>query len=302
MPKSKPCIYKNKFPKFKKALYNIYMPIITNTTTISGRYRFIFIEDNIVLKKCLHSFPLSEEDLPNKEIAQKCLQTQMANDWYEEPELNYSAILLEKDCPVPSGCEVIPLRQFFWDSKTEDEQKKGLPSMLGGLAARAHGFLRLRETYRYCPKCGSLLQVDKTFTAKVCPTCGRQDFPRIEPAIIVLVRKGSQLLLAKSKTTHSSAYYSCIAGFVEHGETLEQCVEREVLEETGIHIQNIRYVGSQAWPYPDQLMLAFRADYKSGEIAIQEEEIEDATWFEESSLPPIPRPGSVAYNLIKGIF
>ena len=278
------------------------MPIIANTKNFSSAYNFIFIENELLLKKGEHRAVLSKEDLPDRFIIAKCLEGQAASDWYEEPPLSYSAMMLEKDCPIPSGCEAIPLRQFFWESKTKEEQQKGLPSYLGTLAARAHGFLRLRETYLYCPKCGTRLAVDPIYTAKTCPSCGRLDFPRIEPAVIVLVKKGNKILLAKSKTSHSSNFYGCIAGFIEHGESAEQCVEREVLEETGIKIKNIKYVGSQAWPFPDQLMLAFTADYASGEIVKQEEEIEDVAWFDKNNLPQIPKPGSVAYNLITGSF
>ena len=96
--------------------------------------------------------------------------------------------------------------------------------------------------------------------------------------------------------------FSCIAGFVELGESLEQCVAREVREETSLEIKNIKYVGSQSWPFPDQLMLAYTADYDAGEINVQEEELSEAKWFRRDNLPSIPKAGSVAYNLINGKF
>ena len=126
-------------------------------------------------------------------------------------------------------------------------------------------------------------------------------FPRIEPAVIVLVSRGDEILLVKNQN-RSKNFYSCVAGFVEMGESLEHAVEREVMEETGISIKNLRYVGSQSWTFPDQLMLAFTADYAGGEIKLQEEELSDGGWFNRSSLPEIPKPGSVAYNLIMGYF
>lgn len=104
-------------------------------------------------------------------------------------------------------------------------------------------------------------------------------------------------MLVKNKN-RTRDVYSCVAGFVEAGESAEQCVEREVMEETGIKIQNVRYIGSQSWPFPDQLMLAFRAEYLDGKIKVQEEELDDAAWFKKDSLPPLPFEGSVAYNLI----
>ena len=113
--------------------------------------------------------------------------------------------------------------------------------------------------------------------------------------------KADEILLAQHKN-RGDGMYSCIAGFVEMGETIENAVKREVLEETGITVKNIRYVGSQAWPFPDQLMLAFRAEYESGEITIQEDELSDAQWFKRQTLPKVPGPGSVAHNLINGEF
>ena len=109
------------------------------------------------------------------------------------------------------------------------------------------------------------------------------------------------MLLVKNKNRKYDTY-ACVSGFVELGETLEQAVKREVLEETGICIKNIRYTGSQSWPFPDQLMLAFLADYESGEIKIQESELDDAKWFSRDNLPEIPKRGSVAHNLIMGFF
>ncbi len=280
------------------------MPIISNENNFFCENHFIFLEDHILLQK--NDFRegkiLTTADLPSEDTLRRCLDSLIASDWFAEPEFNYSAMLLEHDTPLPANCESIPLREFFWRTKTLFEQQNAIPSNLSRKAARAYGFLRLREEYRFCPKCGTKLIVDNTFIAKVCPNCKRLDFPRIEPAIIVKVMRGNEMLLVKSKTAHSSAFFSCIAGFVEHGETLEQCVEREVLEETGITIQNIRYIGSQAWPFPDQLMVAFTAEYKSGEIKPQESEIEAANWFTMDNLPELPKPGSVAYNLIMNLW
>lgn len=278
------------------------MPIISNPSTFLCTKHFIFCGNDILLEEsAAQDTPLSLRSLPDAGTMQRCVELQVASDWYEEPDLDYSAMMLEKDAPLPAGCSCIPLRQFFWDTLAQDEQQCGGLSPLGGIAARAHGFLRLREQYRYCPQCGTLLQVHEHEAAKVCPKCGRMDFPRIEPAVIVLVHKGDEILLVKNKN-RSSNFFGCVSGFVEHGETLEQCAVREVQEETGITIQNVRYAGSQPWPFPDQLMIAFTADYKEGEIHMQESELDDAGWFRRDALPEIPRPGSVAYNLISGNF
>ena len=283
------------------------MPIISNSLECFGKYHLIFSGNELVVCGLeadaldSDSLMLTAENLPDISVLELCLSQQVASDWYTETGLDYTALMLETDSPLPPGCALIPLRHFFWVTKTLEERNRGEPSFIGGLAARAHGFLELRRSYRFCPECGRPLADDETFTARKCTGCGKLLFPRIETAIIVIVSRGDEVLLTKNRTRLTDIY-SCVAGFVEHGESLEQCVAREVLEETNISIKNIRYVGSQAWPFPDQLMLAFTADYESGEIKIQEEELSDAGWFKRSALPKIPRPGSVAYNLITGKF
>lgn len=241
--------------------------------------------------------PFDIKNLPTADDLIKFLENQIVSDWFSETQLDYTAFFLEKDASLPSDFFLISLRQFMWDSKTQSEKQNFLPSKISSLSCRAHSLLELRSTYRFCPSCGGKLIDDKFFTAKKCAICGRQLFPRLEPAIIVLVSKGNEILLVKNKN-RTRDVYSCVAGFVEAGESAEQCVEREVMEETGIKIQNVRYIGSQSWPFPDQLMLAFRAEYLDGKIKVQEEELDDAAWFKKDSLPPLPFEGSVAYNLI----
>lgn len=277
------------------------MSIVTNKTNFSGDKIFIFIEKDILISDKYCSNLLSEENLPDEEILNQCLKSNSIKDYYSETEFNYSAFMLKKDASIPNGCKRIPIRQFFWDTKNKAEQNEGKPSKLGNLAARAYGFLNLNEIYVYCPKCGTKMIADKKETAKECPNCGRKDFPHIEPAIIVLVKKGDEYLLVKNKN-RAYNFFGCVSGFIEHGESVEECVAREVKEETNIDITNIKYVGSQAWPFPDQLMLAFTADYKDGEIKLQEDELEDGGWFNKNNLPTIPNPGSVAHNLIMGYF
>lgn len=242
----------------------------------------------------------SEKDLPDEESVKKCFTEQIISDWYTETGLDYSAYMLENDTPVPACCDLISLKDFMWSCKNYSEKKKGLNSSLGGLAARAYGFLQLRQTYRFCPSCGEKMIDDSVETARRCPKCSKLLFPRIEPAIIVLVKKKNEFLLVKNKRS-KTGLWGCVAGFIEHGESAEQCVEREIMEETGLTVKNIKYVGSQPWPFPDQLMIAFTAEYKSGEIKIQEEELSDAKWFNKKNLPEIYGPGSVAYNLIAEI-
>ncbi|MBO5964508.1 MAG: NAD(+) diphosphatase, partial [Bacteroidaceae bacterium] len=130
-----------------------------------------------------------------------------------------------------------------------------------------------------------------------CPQCHNTIFPRIEPCIIVLVKRGNEILLAQH-SQRNTQYFSCLAGFIEAGESAEHAVRREIMEETGISVTNIRYFGSQSWPFPSQLMLGFTAEYESGEIQVQESEIQRASWFNRHNCPATPPEGSLAYQLI----
>ena len=278
------------------------MPLISNQMNVFCEIHFIFRENSILLQG---------NSLPNEETVRRCFEMNVAEDWFAELEFGYSAMQLETDTPNPAGCTDIPLREFFHRmSQTEkieeytsvtDENKRMTGAELSGLAARAKGLLNFKNDKRFCSRCGAPLKDDPVFTARTCIHCKKQYFPQLEPAIITLVSKGDQILLARHKKRNDDVY-SCLAGFVEIGETIENAVYREVMEETGIKIKNIRYVASQAWPFPDQLMLAFRAEYEGGEIKIQEDELTEAKWFSKDTLPKIPKPGSVAYNLIKGVF
>jgi len=131
----------------------------------------------------------------------------------------------------------------------------------------------------------------------ICPACGLLAYPRISPAVMVLVSRGDDLLLARSPHFRPGIF-SALAGFVEAGETIEHCAVREVREEVGIEIANLRYFRSQPWPFPDSLMIAFFADYAGGEITPDPKEIEAADWFPRSALPPLPDQASIARHLI----
>ena len=164
-------------------------------------------------------------------------------------------------------------------------------------AGVANQLVQWNQNHRYCGRCGSITENKANERAKICPECGLINYPRLSPAIIVAVQRGDQLLLAHSKR-FPGKFYSVLAGFVEPGETLEQCVKREVGEEVGIDVKNVRYFGSQPWPFPDSLMIAFTAEYAGGEIRIDGSEIADAGWFSADLLPSIPPRISIARQLI----
>jgi NAD+ diphosphatase len=165
------------------------------------------------------------------------------------------------------------------------------------LAGRAVQIIDWDRTHQFCGRCGSKTRTHPTERAKECLQCGLLHFPRLAPAIIVLVRRGREVLLARARR-FDTPMYSVIAGFVEPGETLEQAVVREVREETGIMVMDIRYFGSQPWPFPHSLMVGFTANYASGEIKVNDSENLDVKWFTADNLPPIPDKVSIARKLI----
>jgi len=165
------------------------------------------------------------------------------------------------------------------------------------MAGRAIQIVHWDRTNRFCGQCGTPLENSREKFSKECPRCGLASFPRISPAVIMLVSRGDKLLLARSPRFRENMY-SVLAGFVEPGETLEEAVAREVLEECGIQVKNIRYFGSQPWPFPHSLMIGFTAKYAGGEITIDGEEIMDAGWFSVDNLPQVPDKISIARKLI----
>jgi NAD+ diphosphatase len=164
-------------------------------------------------------------------------------------------------------------------------------------AFRAKHLLFWDMTSQFCSKCGSQTVIMDTERAKKCTACNFILYPRISPAVIVAIIKDSKILLAHSRR-FPAGFYSVIAGFVEPGETLEECVEREIYEEVGIRVKEITYFNSQPWPFPDSLMIAFTAKYSSGKIKINKAENSDAGWYTKDKLPAIPPKASIARKLI----
>jgi NAD+ diphosphatase len=165
------------------------------------------------------------------------------------------------------------------------------------IALRGVHLVKWEKSCQYCSQCRAALKSKTDIRAKECPECGRLEFPRLSPAMIVLIEKGDTLLLARS-SRFPGAFFSVLAGFVEPGESLEDAVHREVREETGINLKNIAYFGSQPWPFPDSLMIGFTAKYESGEIVVDKEEIVEAGWYRADNLPLIPGKLSIARQLI----
>ena len=204
---------------------------------------------------------------------------------------HYITAAVADDTDPPEGMGFYGLRQLYGR----------LPEAYFNIAGRAVQIVDWDRTHQFCGRCATPMTQQRHERAKKCPTCGLIAYPRLSPAIIVaIVRQfedGPRLLLARSHR-HPSGMYSVLAGFVEPGETLETAVQREVKEEVGLDITNIRYFGSQPWPFPNSLMLAFTADYADGDIQLEEEEIADANWYTPDNMPLIPPSISIARSLI----
>ena len=187
---------------------------------------------------------------------------------------------------LPIGYRWMDLRESF----------HVLPEWAYRQAGKASELLYFDQQHRYCGICGAPMEWASAIS-KRCTQCGEELWPKLNTAIIVLVHRGDEALLVKAKNFRRD-YYGLVAGFVETGETLEECVIREVMEETGLCIENIRYFGSQPWPYPMGLMIGFNADYVGGEIALRDGELRDAAFFTRNNIPAIPGKMSMARMLI----
>lgn len=171
--------------------------------------------------------------------------------------------------------------------------------MLFSLAGRAFQVLEWERSHRFCGRCGTATVAHaQGERARICPACGFSSYPRINPCVIVAVTRGEEILLARAQR-FSRPMFSTLAGFIEAGETAEETLHREVKEEVGVLVRNLRYFGSQSWPFPGNLMLGFHAEYAGGELRLQEEEIAEAGFFHYRALPPIPPRGSIAHALIQ---
>jgi NAD+ diphosphatase len=166
------------------------------------------------------------------------------------------------------------------------------------MAGRAVQLVEWDRTHRYCGRCGTGTEPAAGERARRCPACGLLAFPRLAPAVIALIERDDGCALLARAKLFPIPMYSCIAGFVEPGEDLEQAVRREVLEEVGVELDEVRYVRSQPWPFPHSLMIGFEATWASGDIRIDEDEIVDAQWFRPDDLPTIPPGLSIARHLI----
>jgi len=189
---------------------------------------------------------------------------------------------LAEGCDAPAPLEFLDLRALFGR----------LPPALHGIAGRAVQIVEWDRTHRFCGACATPTEPVAGERARACPRCGLVQFPRLAPAIIVAIERGDEILLGRGHG-FPPGIYSVIAGFVEPGESVEDAVRREVREETGVEVEDVRYFASQPWPYPHSLMLGFQARWRSGELRIDANELEDAAWFHRDDMPTL-FPGNVS--------
>jgi NAD+ diphosphatase len=202
-------------------------------------------------------------------------------------ELDGRACLASDAGEPPAGFRSVPLRRLFG----------ALDERIWTMAGRAVQLVQFDRTHRFCGRCGAATVRLEAEHARRCEACALVAHPRLSPAVIVLVERGDELLLARG-SRHPAGTFSALAGFVEPGETLEEAAVREVREEVGIDIHDLHYVSSQPWPFPHSLMVGFRATWAGGELRADGTEILEAGWFTRGTLPNIPPPPTIARKLI----
>ena len=236
---------------------------------------FVFCQSDLVLEKTDNGYRIPIE--PPVEL--KPWNTVMDIDGDKAYRIDHP--LTDHEC-----YEMCGLRQSYYKLSTEEYLKAG----------KCQELLYWDANTKFCGVCGGPMRFD-TPISKKCEQCGKEIWPQLATAVIVLVRRDNEILLVHAKNFRTE-FYGLVAGFVETGETLEEAVHREVMEETGLHIKNLLYFGSQPWPYPCGLMVGFTAEYDSGKIHLQRSELSKGAWFDKDHLPQIPEKLSIARQLI----
>lgn len=236
---------------------------------------FVFCQSDLVLRKSGDGYEIPTE------------QPTELKPWTTVMDINGAkAYRIERPLTDSEHYEMCPLRKSYYRLSEADYR----------LAGKCQELLYWDQNTKYCGVCGGPMHFD-TAISKKCDHCGKELWPQLAPAVIVLIRKGHEVLLVHANNFRDG-HYGLVAGFVETGETLEEAVYREVMEETGLHITNLRYFGSQPWPYPCGLMVGFTADYDSGKLHLQRTELSKGAWYDRHHLPHIPEKLSIARQLL----
>jgi len=264
-------------------MHRTFISSATPPTEPSRSWWFVFVGNQLLVYA-----EGDETQIPDleslTEIGLSPIRTQFLGTLDDRP--CYSAEL-SKDAVIPINMATHGLRELY--GRLDDD--------LFALSGRAVQIKEWDRTHQYCGYCATLMTQIVGDRAKRCPNCGLVNYPRLSPAIIVLISRGEDILLARSPR-FPSLMFSVLAGFVEPGESLEETLIREVREEVGIEVKDIRYFGSQPWAFPNSLMIGFTAVYAGGEITIEPAEIAEAAWFHKHDLPNIPPRLSIARKLI----
>jgi NAD+ diphosphatase len=227
------------------------------------------------------------------------LERWSATGHWEIPRLDgagsIAAFMLEEGAALPENWRSVPIRQAL-AAGSRGMVSESSPE---GLLFRAFHLMQWRRDSAHCGRCGAENRDAPTGLSRICPVCGRTEFPRISPAVIVLITNDRDEVLLAHNANFSNRVYSLLAGFVEAGESAEAAVRREIREEANIEVEGIRYAASQPWPFPNSLMLGFTASYAGGLLRPDGTEILDAQWFSRDALPNLPGNGSIARRLIE---
>lgn len=267
----------------RKSIYQRFIPAVAPEKETHGpAYWFIFNDHNLLIN------PTSNNKLPF---------TLNLNEFISPVRTQYLGMLEGYPCYVG---EVAPETSAPYGMAFQD--LKSLYDVLDEdiflLAGRAIQIMNWDKSHQFCGKCGTPTETMSHKMAKKCPVCGFMSFTRLSPAVITAIIKEGKILMAKHSYGHKNNRYSLIAGFVEPGETLEEGLQREVREEVGVKVKNIKYFGSQPWPFPHSLMVGFTAEYKSGKIQVDGDEILEAKWFAADEVTPPPSKMSISSELI----
>lgn len=243
-----------------------------------NKYWYIFCQDELLLQKTANGFTIPyQEEPPVKTFPWTTIIT---------PEEGYSALSIPEPVQENNEYKMMGLRMSYDYLTSEHYQKAG----------KCRELLFWDQSNKYCGCCGGPMKFNSPISKK-CTMCGKEIWPNVAVATIVLVQRENKILMVHARNFRGK-FYGLVAGFVETGEKMEECVEREVLEETGIKIKNIKYFNSQPWPYPCGLMVGYTAEYESGEIKLQQSELSGGGWFSKDELPELPQKLSIARKLI----
>lgn len=272
--------------------YTFHSAVTPPGESHTSAHWFVFQESNLLVRSAgerAEVLSAARED----ELGLPLLRRQYLGHLHlaDQPPIHCYSAEADPAAPLPDGVSAEGLRQLY----------TRLAEPFFQIAGRAVQIVDWDRTHQFCGRCGGPMDSLPTERAKKCPVCGLTNFPRLSPAIIIAVVRhteaGPKLLLARNHR-FPAGRYSVIAGFVEPGESLEECAQREVMEEVGIAIKNIQYIASQPWPFPNSLMLGFSAEYAGGDFVLEEAEIAEAGWFAPDALPQLPPPISIARRLI----